>query len=244
VQNVGTALNYHLVHLTSSRVVFTTQESRKGGYQRPFVFRSYHLLHRSARARNPDHDTTDVNLVDACRASLSTPSTFDSVRIDKLGKFRAASVSRINPAIEAYNEVRENYDADVKCLLSIGVDSTHSRPFDISSARKRLEQVDEQLSIEANFHGFQARRFADIGLPGAVASQSLRDAINTTRERAADYCKDPSTLKHMHSWAGRLVKYRRLRAETIRWSEYAGFEVSYPEEREGAHVFPRPASIQ
>lgn len=168
---------------------------------------------------------------------------FDSVKIGDLGKFRAASVSRINPAMEAYNEVYDNFNAKVKCLLSIGLDSLRPLASDDSSPAERLERIDKQLLSEAVSHEFQARRFADIDLLNEVKSLNSHDAIELTRQRAIRYCKEESTQKHLQNWAGRLVRYRRRRAETVRWNEYAGFEVSYPEKGVGADIYPRPASF-
>lgn len=134
----------------------------------------------------------------------------------------------MNPAIEAYNEVRDNCEADVQCLLSLGIDISSSATNEQTTSDS-VETRDEVLITEARRHRFHVRRFADNKLHQATASLSISDAIKQTERGANAYCGDPKTKGHMESWADRLVRYRRLRAETVRWNEYAGFDVSYPD---------------
>lgn len=210
-----------------------TQEARKGSIHRPFAFRSYHLEHDIApgTVRNADYNTTTIRLVDACQASLSTHSSYDSVPITDFGKFRAAggtAINRFNPAIEAYDEMRNNCKADVQCLLSLGVDVSFPATYE-TNGTSYMGTNDEQLMIEAKRQKFNARRFADSKLLDETASLDLRSAIKLTRSRVKTYCEEARVEGHMKSWADRLVRYRRLRAETVRWNEYAGFDIWYPD---------------
>lgn len=216
-------------------VVFTTYKARKG-IKRPFVFRSYHQSGTSALVRNSMQDTTNVYLVDACRASVSP----ENVRIDDLGTFRDASVSKMNPAIEACNEVRENYNAKVQCIVSVGLSSSYSsEKAPDASSNVRHGQLDKELQAEAERYGFKATRFADVVLAAQI-TDSRASSVEEIRERAKQYCEGEITKKDLKRWAHALVNLRRRRAETARWNEYAGFKLWYPDEEEANSLSVRP----
>jgi hypothetical protein len=207
--------------LTRNSIVFTTQKAQKG-LQIPFVLRSYQRNGQSM-SRNAADDTTKISLVDACRASLSAPSGFESVKIQGLGgSFRDASVTILNPAFEAYNEVRESNDSHVKMLLCLGLNSlpTHNSR---STSPESQRLGDAPVQREAREHRTHFQRFADADVePAGHAHSDPAARIQETERLAKLYCKDELVDKDLRKWAKRLVKYRRKRAETTRWNKYAG----------------------
>jgi len=162
-------------------------------------------------SRNAAQDTTKISLVDACRATLSAPSASESVKIHGLGgSFRNASVTILNPAVEAYNEVQESNDSHVQMLLCIGSNSLPTQ-----SGRLASPEVKE--------HRLHFQRFedADAVLAGHAPSDS-KTRIEETERLAKLYCKNEQVDRDLRKWAKRLVKHRRRRAETTRWNKYAG----------------------
>jgi len=208
--------------------VLTTHKERKG-LQKPFVFRSYHINSKtsSRKSRNADNDTTGISLVDACRASLSAPFYFESVKIQGLdGSFRDASVTIPNAAYETYHEVLDSSGSQIRFLMCFGLSSpTTSSSRAKSPQRSHLGELDNSLdnslAAEAKEQCFKYRRFADVALPCSLMGDS-QTKISTTRSRVQEYCCKEENNKALDKWAKRLVKYRRLRAETAQWSKYAG----------------------
>jgi hypothetical protein len=214
--------------------VFVTQEARKG-VERPFAFRSYSLEDpKSLRSRNAECDTTQASVVDACRASLSSPTSFHGVRVGKYGTFLDASASRLSPVLEAYNEIRESHSAEIQCFVTIGSNFSHS-PLGTSDAstKRQMAGADAYLVSESKSHGFPYRRFAVADLSDEYRIPDIEASIAATRKQARYYCDDPRVKTHLRNWARRLVRYRLLRAKTVRWNKYAGFEVSQPDTGEG-----------
>lgn len=173
--------------------------------------------------RNADNDTTGISLVDACRASLSVPSYFESVKIQGLGgSFRDASATIPNAAHETYHEVVDSSDSQIRFLLCFGTSSpsvSNSRAK--SPERQHPGDFDNLLAAEARERRFKYHRFADAGSLTPLIGDS-QAKIKATKDRVQEYCCEASNSKTLDRWAKRLVKYRRLRAETTQWSEYAG----------------------
>lgn len=209
------------------RIVLTTHKERKG-IQRPFVFRSYRIGPMSM-SRNADDDTTKISLVDACRASLSAPSQFESVKISGLrGSFRDASVTIPNAAHETYHEVLDSSGSRIKFLLCLGLTSPATSTSRTNSPeRMSPSNLDKSLATEAKENHFKYHRFADVNLTPSLAGDS-QSKIQATKVSAQQYCQEEMNSKALDKWAKRLVKYRRLRAETTQWSDFAGLASRSP----------------
>lgn len=235
--------------LTCHRIVFATQKERHG-IERPFVFRSYQTTNAALRERNELLDTTDVSLVDACRASLSVPRYFNSVKLGGWGSFRNADSTNFNPAIEAYVEVRYGRSLGVQCLLCFGSSNSGS-----SSRAERASEdnsgegyVDQVVKEHSKQDDFSFRRFAAAPDLSGHRVGDERENIQRVKRFAESYCASESVHRHLRNWARRLVSYRRARAETVRWTRYAGLTKAYPASEEsvdsGLSDFDYFASIE
>lgn len=214
-------LRSHGPPLTHDSIVLTTHKERRG-LQKPFVFRSYRTRSKSI-SRNADNDTTRVSLVDACRASISAPSSFESVKIQGLGgSFRDASATIPNAAYETYHEVLDSSGSQIRFLICFGLSSPAPSSSRAKSPQRPLAgELDNSLAAEAREHRFKYRRFADVDLLDSLTGDS-QAKISMTKSRVERYCQEEANNRALDKWATRLVKYRRLRAETTQWSEYAG----------------------
>jgi hypothetical protein len=175
-----------------------------------------------------------VPIVDACRASLAAPLYFRSVEIDGFeGSFRDAGLLEIDPAFEAYNEVRHLRGPDsggVQFLLSIGTgrpNPPHQRArkqhqqHQQHASEKPLSDRADVLEDEADKHNFDYIRFirADSDLPPVSNPQSIPEV----RKDAHKYCS--SVRSDLQRWASLLVQGRRDRARTVKWDRYAGLRI-------------------
>lgn len=173
------------------------------------------------------YDTTDVSLVDACRASVSAPRYFDSVKLGNWGSFRNADVAHFNPALEAYVEVRDSGPSEVQCLLCLGSSNPLSPVERQDKPASDERPVDAELKDEARRLQFHFRRFSPPELPRAPVGDTESN-IRMAKKMAREYCDAEPVKRHLMSWANRLVKYRRERAETVRWTRFAGLTKIYP----------------
>jgi hypothetical protein len=211
-------LQYCYLSLIHNRIVLATHQERKG-LQKPFVIRFYRPR-PDATSRNVDSDTTNINMLQACRATLSAPTHFESVKIQGLGgSFRDASVTIPNAIYETYHEVRDSKRSQIRFMMCFGLSSpTISSK---SPQRPPLGELDNSLAAEAKAHRFKYHRFADVDLTSRLEGDS-QAKIKKTKCRVQEYCCEAANDKALEKWAKRLVKYRRLRAETTQWSEYTG----------------------
>jgi hypothetical protein len=213
-------------HLIVPRIVYATQK-RKKGLRRPYAFRSY--ASKSAW-RNCEFDTSNIPLLQACLACLASPSQFESVKIEDLGRFRDASLSDVDPAIENYYEVCDPSSADGNCvesLLSIGsptgVLGSGSPPGRKQSSKLRQNTTDSILDHEAARQGFCYKRLADLDI-----FEDLDDrpnvAVHEMEERFDSYSQTESVKEVLLDWARYLVDRRRKRARTQGWHSFAGLK--------------------
>jgi hypothetical protein len=128
-----------------------------------------------------------------------------------------------NAAYETYHEVRDSSGShQIRFLMSFGLSSpTPSSSRAKSPQRPTPGELDKSLAAEAKENRFKYRRFADVALLDSLEGDSQANIL-TTKRRVLEYCCEEANDKALKKWAKRLVKYRRLRAETTQWSEYAG----------------------
>lgn len=214
-------------------IVFATQKAGRG-LNRPYVFRSYRAT--GEHLRNAEYDPAKVSLIDACRASLASPLSFESVKIGALeSSFRDASLLEVEPALEAYYEICDSqanarpYARPIQCLLSIG---SNDNAFSYGKTRKqpgrdRQRTSDRLLKDEARWQRFDFDRLADPEIHIEL-SDNANKAFQQIKTRAEDYCRQPDVLKKMSAWAKRLVECRRRRSETVEWNQFAGLKTPCP----------------
>ena len=208
-------------------IVLSTHKATKG-VRRPYVFRTYKQT--SQGLRNAESDTSQTSVVDVCRASLADPAYFDSVRISHLeGSFRDACVSDINPGLEAYNEVatlHASHGARVQCLLSIG-SGTSEHELLTKSHRNSAHGQERDLKDIACREDFHYRRleYSRVQDDSYVTASELFESV---AEKAEIYCEREDVRSSLRRWAKRLVSYRRRRAQTVEWDQFAGLTTPCP----------------
>ena len=223
--------------LTWRSIVFAMQSPMKG-VLRPFAIRSYsHANSYDPLIRNPECDTTDISILDACRATSATPKYFDKVEIDGHGSFLDGSVWRVNPAEEAYREIQDLHvgDADsIAGLLSIGHVKYGRREFASNPQRTLSNIVDlaEDNDVDCMLRGMESESFrydrlicptrSDLG-SGSVDKWFARLAADAQKQLASDEMQS-----RIRKWAELLVSVRRRRARTVRWQNYADLRTACP----------------
>jgi len=190
-------------------IIFTTHKAAKG-IKQPYVFRSYRKT--GQMGWNAQSQTCDVSVVDACRACLASSLWFDSVEISPFGYFRDADLLEINPALETYHEMRDLHrhrTGSIQCLLSIG------------TGRSQTQDI---LDKKAFKHQFLYQRWT----PTDIRSPYEGDypSVSEVKRHALAYVK--SIQPELESWAEHLVSFRRERAQTVKWSRYAGLRIPCP----------------
>ncbi|KAK5746863.1 hypothetical protein LTR17_000493 [Elasticomyces elasticus] len=203
-------------------IVFAAHKVRKGLTQL-YIFRSY--VAPMAVSGKSHQDTRNVQIVDACRATLARPSTFRSVEIPEFsGSFRdASSLLELDPPMEAYREMRRlrAYNpVGLQCLLSIGAEGSTSSKATKPTTHTELPVPRDGVAAKAQKHRFDYGSFVlrDVDLIDTT------DTIQGVKRNAEKFRKE--RYGDILEWAKRLVKYRRDRAETVNWDRYAGLRLA------------------
>lgn len=161
---------------------------------------------------NTQSQTCDVTVVDACRACLASSLWFDSVEISPFGYFRDADILEINPALETYHEICDMYSdskGSIQCFLSIG------------TGRSPTQDILEDKALSRNF---KYLRMAPLDLVSPF--QGDYPSVMDVKRNAKAYIKSIRT--QIEEWAQYLVKFRRERAQTVKWSRYVGLRMPCP----------------
>lgn len=170
------------------------------------MFRSYRQTGQTGW--NTQSQTCDISVVDACRASLASPIWFESVKIPGFGRFRDGSLLDINPALETYHEMRDirrDSRESIQCVLSIGT--------------RRSIAPDPMEERALSRRGFRYLRLS-------VDPEVDRPKVEEVQAQAREYIERVRT--QLEEWAHYLVALRRQRAQTVKWSRYAGLRLPCP----------------
>lgn len=229
-------------------IVFAIQESSDGKV-RPYAFRSYPLdsttdFRSRSESRhgvlNPESDTSNVSVVDACLATSAVPSLFRKVKIPTLdGCFVDGGVWRTNPAEDVYRELQVRHQSQsppVRALLSVG-----GRPALRESTRqweslaRSIDRIGELIHDDKDrFGDFLRTRQShqQLKYDRLLCETTTKPSVHIDRmlasieQEARDFVRtDRKTQDILRSWAVFLVKVRRQRSRTARWAVYAGLKL-------------------
>ncbi|GIZ48448.1 hypothetical protein CKM354_001150800 [Cercospora kikuchii] len=234
-------------------IVFAIQETSEGRL-RPYAFRSYQLARsedymprieqQQQGMPNPDSDTSNVSVVDACLATSAMPSLFRKVKIQTLdGLFIDGGMWRMNPAQDVYRELQARHQSaspPVRAMLSIGGRSVlKESPRQREPLARAIDRIGDMIHDDKNrFDEFLRRRQGDQQLKydRIVCPTETKPSIHIDRmiagieREARDFVKtDRKTQDILQDWAAFLVKTRRQRSRTARWAVYAGLRIPHPE---------------
>lgn len=123
---VGYCITYGIL-LTSPSVVLSYQKQSTAGVEKPYLFRTYKNLHRSAdpAERSLDRNPAlahDIPIWQVARAASAAPTYFEPLKIDGL-EYLDGGFGANNPCVEIYEEVRKMNNNSNSCaaiILSVG----------------------------------------------------------------------------------------------------------------------------
>lgn len=198
---------------------------------RPYAIRSYsHERFSDPSIRNADKDTTDISLVDACRATSASPTYFAKAEIRQYGSFSDGSLWAVNPAGEVYREIQDlnaAKGARIHAFLSIGYAKPRRRgsnmdneaPHPYAVERTAHDETDDMLRRRQEAERFKYNRWVCPTSSGHTGD--LDKLFHRLEDQTMAYC---ATIQpELRDWADFLVDVRRRRARTTHWETYVGF---------------------
>jgi hypothetical protein len=184
--------------------------------------------------QNIKTSTERINIKSVCLATAASPTYFPSVSI--LGeKFRDGALWMANPSMELYREVHSMHpdvDSPIYCFVSIGCGKQKRGGLPLlrpSLYEREQRKVDDVLQsrkrvVGQKFDYFRLNGPADLidVKPSDWKVESNRKSITNRIERATKkYLEPPEVKKEIERLAKVLVDYRRQRARTARWEQFA-----------------------